>query len=89
MEVSFKIPLQSLISLGPRVSVFQKNTQISNAQITKQQVNDLEYIIYPESRQLSPYRKRTILGLSTPKTNISVSFGAWQDFLEFGLQHLG
>ena len=48
--------------------VFQTNTQISNAQITKQQVNDLGYIIHPESIHLSPYRKQTILGLITPKT---------------------
>ena len=47
--------------------VFQTNTQISNAQITKQQVNDLGYIIYPESRPLSPYRKQTIVGPKTKK----------------------
>lgn len=37
-------------------------------EISKQQVNYLEYIINPGSRQLSPDRKQAILDLSTPKT---------------------
>ena len=38
------------------------------AQTSKQQVKYLGYIINPGSRQLSPYRKEAILGLSAPKT---------------------
>ena len=39
------------------------------AQTSKPQVKYLGYIINPGSRQLSPYRKEAILGLSAPKTN--------------------
>lgn len=55
------------------------------AQISKQQVKYLGYIINPGSRQLSPDRKLVIPGLSTPKTKKHLcTFGAWQDFAEFG-----
>ena len=44
------------------------------AQTSKQQVKYLGYIINPGSRQLSPYRKEAILGLSAPKTSEKSSF---------------
>ena len=63
-RTQIKIPLKSLISLGPRATVSPKNAQIS-----KQQVKYLGYIINPGSRRhLSPDKKQAILGLSILKT---------------------
>lgn len=55
------------------------------AQISKQQVKYLGYIINPRNRQLSPDRKLVIPGLSAPKTKKHLcTYGAGQDFAEFG-----
>ena len=64
MEASDQNTIEVLNSLGTRgYRVSQKKAQIS-----KQQVKYLGYIINPGSRQLSPERKQAILGLSAPKT---------------------
>ena len=62
----------------------------TKAQISKQQVKYLGYVLNPRIRQLSPDRKQAITGLSSPKTKKHLhTFLAWQDLAEFGFQDLG
>ena len=64
MEPSDQNTIEVLNFLGARG---YRDSQ-KNAQISKQQVKYLGYIINTGSRQLSPDRKQAFLGLSTRKT---------------------
>ena len=73
--------VDDILTCSPSMEALDKNTievlnflgaqgyrvSQTNAQISKQQVKYLGHIINSRSRQLSPDRKQTILGLSTPK----------------------
>ena len=81
--------VDDILTCSPSMEALDKNTievlnflgaqgyrvSQTNAQISKQQVKYLNYIINLGSRQLSPDRKQAILGLSTLRTNTFFGHG--------------